>query len=241
MIVFASSVIVHLPAKFVVDNLPKIRGLSISGVDGTLWQGSAKQVIWQKYKLGEVNWSFEPSKLLAAKAQLNVRFGRNSELGLTGRGLIGYSLSGPYAENLIASMPAKKVMSMASIAAPIVVDGQLDLVVKSYQYASPWCENAQANLVWNNSQVSSPFGNLILGTIITDVNCTDNQLLATGNQRNNQVSSEFTASIGANMIYDVDAWFKPGAEFPNGLAKQLKWLGEPNNQGHYPLVYSGKL
>lgn len=241
MAVFVSSVIVHLPAKFVVENLPKIRGLSISGVDGTLWQGSAKQVIWQKYNLGEVNWTFEASKLFIGKAQLNVRFGRNGELGLTGRGLIGYSMSGPYAENLIASIPAEKVVDMASIPAPIAVDGQLDLVVKSYQYGSPWCESAQANLVWNQSRVSSPFGNLELGTIISNISCVDNQLSAKGNQQNSQVSGEFVASMQPNRTYDVDAWFKPGAEFPSGLGNQLKWLGEPDSQGRYPFVYSGKL
>ncbi|GAD87945.1 MULTISPECIES: type II secretion system protein N [Vibrio] len=241
LIVFLCSVIVHLPAKFALEQAPRINGLSISGVSGTLWKGTAKEVTWQQYGLGEVNWDLQGWKLLQGKAELNVRLGRNSALDLTGRGTVGYSFDGPYASSLILSMPAKQVLKYVDVPAPVSVDGQLDLAVKDYQYASPWCQSGSAKLVWNNSKASSPMGDLDLGNIVSDVTCTDNQLTAKGNQETAQVSSQFTASLHSDMSYDLDAWFKPGAEFPQKLGQQLKWLGEPNGQGHYPFVYSGRL
>ncbi|MEZ9549713.1 type II secretion system protein N [Vibrio breoganii] len=239
--VFLCSVIVHLPAKFAIEQLPRINGLSISGISGTLWQGRAKSVSWQQYGFGEVNWDLQAWKLIQGKAELNIRFGRNSELGLTGRGTVGYGFSGPYANNLMASIPADQALKYVNIPAPVTADGQFELIVKDYKYASPWCETGEANLVWNQSVVSSPLGNLDLGTIISDISCTDSQLAAKGNQETAQVSGAFTASLQPNMTYDLDAWFKPGAEFPQRLDEQLKWLGEPNGQGQYPFVYSGKL
>ncbi|OBT10138.1 general secretion pathway protein GspN [Vibrio sp. UCD-FRSSP16_10] len=241
LIVFVCSVIVNLPAKFAIEQLPRINGLTISGVSGSLWQGTAKRVTWQQYGFGEVNWDLQVWKLFQGKAELNVRLGRNSELDLTGRGTIGYGFSGPYASNLVLSMPAKQVLKHVTIPAPVTADGQLDLVLKDYEYASPWCKTGTANLVWNQSKVSSPLGDLDLGTIISDVNCVDSQLSAKGSQETAQVSSQFSASLSPSMTYDLDAWFKPGAEFPKKLGDQLQWLGKPDGEGHYPFVYSGKL
>lgn len=134
--VFSTSVVVHLPAKFVVDNLPNVRGLDISGVQGSLWQGRAQKVSFQQYDFGQVTWDLQVFKLLTGKAELNVRFGRNSELGLTGRGVVGYGFSGPYAENLLASIPVAKVMEQVNVPAPVGATGDLELMIKNYSYAS---------------------------------------------------------------------------------------------------------
>lgn len=239
--VFVTSVLVHLPAKFVIDKLPNIRGLEISGVQGTLWQGRAQKVAFEQYDFGQVSWELQASKLLTAKAELNLRFGRNSQLGLTGRGIVGYGLSGPYAENLIASMPVAKVMEQVTIPAPVDAAGDLELMIKQYTYAQPWCQSAEGSLVLNRGQVSSPLGNLELGTVISDLSCDNNVLSAKGNQENDQVSGAFTATLESNFTYDLDAWFKPGGAFPPKLGEQLKWLGDPDAQGRYPFVLSGRL
>ncbi|CAM2874346.1 type II secretion system protein N [Vibrio rarus] len=241
LIVFVCSVIAHLPAKFAVEQLPPVDGLSISGVSGSLWQGTAKQVTWQEYGFGEVTWDFQAWKLFQGKAELNVRLGRNSELDLTGRGIVGYSFNGPYANNLVLSIPMQKVLNHVTVPAPVSADGRLELVVKDYEYAAPWCKTATGNLTLNQSTVSSPLGNLDLGTVISDISCTDSQVTAKGSQQTAQVSAQFTATLMSNMTYDLDSWFKPGAEFPKKLGEQLQWLGEPNGQGQYPLVYSGRL
>ncbi len=239
--VFVTSVVVHLPAKFVVDNLPTIRGLNISGVQGSLWQGRAQKVSFQQYDFGQITWDFQVFKLFTGKAELNVRFGRNSELGLTGRGIVGYGFSGPYAENLLASIPVAKVMEQVTIPAPVDATGDLELMIKNYSYAQPWCQSAEGSLVLNRGEVSSPLGNLDLGTVISDLTCENNVLSAKGNQENDQVSGAFTAKLESNFTYDLDAWFKPGSEFPPRLGEQLKWLGDPDAQGRYPFVLSGRL
>ncbi|WP_261816446.1 type II secretion system protein N [Vibrio gallicus] len=241
LVVFVASVLVHLPAKFVTDNLPSIPGLKISGVDGSIWQGSAGKVVFEQYDIGQVSWDMQLAKLFTGKAELNVRFGRDSALGLDGRGIVGYGFSGPYAENLIASIPVEKVMQQVSIPAPVTAKGDLELMVRHYSFAQPWCKSAQGNLRWNQGKVESPMGNLELGTVTSDISCQDNVLKATGNQQNKQVSAQFTAQLQSNFTYDLDAWFKPGVEFPEKLSQQLKWLGDPDAKGHYPLVFSGRL
>ncbi len=60
-------------------------------------------------------------------------------------------------------------------------------------------------------------------------------------QASDDVSSDWQANLATNQQYKLQGWFKPGAQFPAELAKQLKWLGEPNTKGQYKLNYSGRL
>ncbi|MCV5649451.1 type II secretion system protein N, partial [Escherichia coli] len=74
---------------------------------------------------------FQWSSLFTGKAEFSVRFGRGSDMNIRGRGLVGYSLSdGPYAENLVASIPASKAVEQARLPVPVGVDGQLELDIR---------------------------------------------------------------------------------------------------------------
>ncbi|HHP0481898.1 TPA: type II secretion system protein N [Vibrio campbellii] len=238
---FSTSLIAGLPISWVLQQVPTVRGLDIQGAQGTVWQGSASNVRWQRQNLGEVNWDFQLSGLFTGKAEFAVRFGRGSDMDVRGRGLVGYSLtSGPYAENLVASIPAAKVVEQARLPVPVGVDGQLELNIRHATYAAPWCKTAEGTLVWSASGIQSPLGNLELGPVIADLNCKDSVLSASGEQKSKQVSAAFSAELMPNQRYSTKAWFKPGAEFPSGMSDQLKWLGNPNAQGQYEFDYKGR-
>ncbi|SON51074.1 type II secretion system protein N [Vibrio tapetis] len=241
VVVLLASLIAHLPAGLLVDNMPKIRGLNLSGVQGTLWQGHAENVHWQGRTYGQLNWEFQPSKLLTAKAEFRLRFGRGSSIKLTGKGNVGVGLSGFYGENILAAMPAEKALLFTNLPVPIDVSGQLEVALKHVIYAKPWCQSAEGSVVWNQSQVDSPLGALEAGPIVAHIQCENSQLLVNGEQHNDQLTSEFEASLSSDMTYKADGWFKPGADFPPRMASQLQWLGSPNNQGQYTLNYAGRV
>lgn len=241
LLVLLVSLIAHFPAGLLVDQMPKVRGLSIAGVQGTIWQGSVHNVQWQDRSYGQLSWAFQPSQLVKAKLEYQLRFGRDSSIKLTGKGNVGVGLSGFYGENILASMPAENALSYAKLPVPLTVSGQLELAIKQVEYAAPWCKSATGSVVWNPSQVSSPLGTLEFGPLISDITCQDSQLIAKGGQQSDHVSSEFEASLSPDFRYRADGWFKPGATFPQTMAGQLQWLGSPNNQGQYKLNYAGRL
>ncbi|PMH46026.1 general secretion pathway protein GspN [Vibrio sp. 10N.286.49.B3] len=243
---FSASFLLHTPAAFVLQHTPQVRGLSIEGVQGTIWQGSAQQVGWQQPRMqalnfGQVHWDFQWKKLLSGKAEVAVRFGRGSSMDVRGKGLVGYSLAGPYAENVMASLPAQEVMAFVPLPLPLNVEGKLDLTINALHYAQPWCETAQGSLAWTQSAVGTPLGDLEFGPVIADLACQDSRLTAVGQQESPQVSSAFDAALSPDMRYTSTAWFKPGAEFPSQLGSQLKWLGEPDNEGKYSFTQQGRL
>ena len=238
---FSVSLILHLPASFALKQAPPVRGLSIEGVEGSLWKGSAQNIAWQRVNYGSVQWDFQFSKLLQAKAELAVRFGRNRDMTLRGKGYVGYSLAGIYAENLVATIPAEKVLDYApSIPVPVSVAGQVELTIKHALHGQPWCQEAEGTLAWSSAGVESPIGALDLGPVIADITCQENTISAKGEQNSPNVTSEFSAELTPNKRYKTSAWFKPGAEFPAAMQSQLKWLGNPDSQGKYQFTYQGR-
>jgi len=241
--VLATSAIVHVPAQFVVQYAPLPSQLSLVGVEGTLWQGSANQVIWNRKNYGELSWELSPTKLIAASVEANVRFGRGSDMQIQGRGVVGYSASGPYAENLMVSMPVESVLEHApALPVPLELNGQVELSLRSYSYAAPYCQAAEGSVVWNTDVVNSPLASLFIGPVIAQFNCQDSKIALTAEQNSEQVSSSADVTLEANRNYAVTAWFKPEGDFPNELAQQLKWLpNQANAEGKFPFTFQGRL
>ncbi len=239
---FSVSLLMGLPVSWVLQQSPSVRGLDIQGAQGTLWQGQASNIAWQGQNLGEMNWDFQWSALLTGKAEIAVRFGRGSDLDIRGRGIVGYGLfGGAYAKNLVASVPAAKLVEQARLPVPVGVDGQLELNIHHATYAAPWCETGEGTLVWSSSAIQSPLGSLDLGPVVASLNCQDSVVTALGEQKSTQISAAFSAELTPNQQYSTKAWFKPEAEFPAAMSAQLQWLGKPNAQGQYEFDYKGRL
>lgn len=238
---FSISLLSSIPVSFALNYLPPVRGLTIEGTSGTVWQGSASAIRWQGQNIGEVHWDFQTSQLFTGNVQYALRFGRGSDLNLRGKGLVGYRLSdGAYVENLVASLPAEKVASRIPMPVPLKVEGQVEVNVRHAVYQAPWCASGTGTLVWNASKVATPLGELDLGPVISDFTCENSQLLLKGEQLSPQVSAQFSADVSPNRQYSASAWFKPGAEFPAAMKSQLSWLGNPNGQGQYEFDYQGR-
>ncbi|EGR1425199.1 type II secretion system protein N [Vibrio vulnificus] len=238
---FSISLLSSIPVSFALNYLPPVRGLTIEGTSGTVWQGSASTIRWQGQSFGEVHWDFQTSKLFTGNVQYAVRFGRGSDLNLRGKGLVGYGLGqGAYVENLVASLPAEKVASRLPMPLPLQVEGQVEVNVRHAVYQAPWCASGTGTLVWSASKVGTPIGALDLGPVISDFTCENSQLSVKGEQQSAQVSAQFSAQVTPNRQYTTSAWFKPGAEFPAAMKSQLSWLGNPNGQGQYEFDYQGR-
>ncbi|WP_157946032.1 type II secretion system protein N [Vibrio gangliei] len=241
ILVLLASLVAHIPAAWVYQQLPKTRGIDVTGISGTIWNGQLQQLSVNRQSYGGVSWRWQPSSLLSAKLQYQVRFGQGSSVRLAGKGIVGVGLSGLYAKDVLASVPVEQVLRYIPMRAPIELKGQLELSLTSLQYAAPWCEQASGSLAWSGSEILSPVGQLTPGPVIADLTCQAQNIEVKGKQNNDQVSSEFTASLNQQARYQSMAWFKPGANFPQSMAEQLKWLGNPNSQGRYQFSFAGKL
>ncbi|MBD1576005.1 type II secretion system protein N [Vibrio sp. S11_S32] len=246
LVVFIWSVIAHIPASWVYNQLAIPanvipRNVKLQGVSGTIWEGSVQQLEVERQQFGSLYWDFEPSHLLMAKVQFKVRFGQNSELKLAGKGDVGVGFSGAYANNFVASVPIDKLVQQLKLQVPVDLSGRLELSLRHFNYAQPWCESGDGNLVWTQGQIDSPIGSITPGPVIANLSCKQQVVDAKGKQNSEQVSSQFSINLNKKSQYKLTAWFKPGAKFPESMGKQLRWLGKPNGEGQYPFTFSGKL
>ncbi|MGF1698083.1 type II secretion system protein N [Vibrio lamellibrachiae] len=244
------SLVAHMPARFALQYIPMPRALVIQSVQGTVWQGSVQQVSWQGTSLGQVHWNINPSQLLLGKAQAEVRFGQGSVMELRGRGVIGYSFSGAYAKETIASLPAQFAVEQLNLPLPLDLEGQLEvslteLAITELDKPMPYCQKGLGSMVWSGNKAFTPIAELDLGPVVVNITCQDNVISLNGDQGSEQVTAEFEAklevSANGQHQYQASGWFKPEAAFPANLSSQLKWLGNPNNQGRYPLDFKGTL
>ncbi|MDP5255224.1 MULTISPECIES: type II secretion system protein N [unclassified Vibrio] len=242
LLFFAVSVVISVPVTQLLPYMPLPKALQLQGVSGTLWQGKAQEVYWDKTSLGQVSWDWQSSALWQGDMAYQVRFGEGSAWQLRGRGVVGSHWSGQvFARHVFASMPAAHVARQLDLPVPISVTGQVELTLRDWQYAQPWCVQGEGEVVWNTDAVGTPLGPLQLGPVITDIQCQNNAITAKGEQKSDQVSAAFSAELSQNGRYQSQAWFQPGREFPEQMASQLQWLGKPDNKGQYQFDHKGRL
>lgn len=106
---------------------------------------------------------------------------------VTGRGVVGYSMSGPYAENLIASLPVEKILELTPpMPVPVELTGQVELSIKSMVYAVPYCQTGEGSVVWSTDKVITPLDELSVGPVVVDFSCQDSQITLKGDQTVNR-------------------------------------------------------
>lgn len=237
-VVFITSAIVHLPANLVVKSLPKMPGLALNGVTGTLWNGAAAGLNWQGKPMGSLKWQFNPLKLFTGKADVDVRL--SGKPGLSARGNVGFGFSGLYANNLLVTTSAQNVQSFIASPIPVTLSGQFDLTVRDYLYKQkPFCEVLAGNLAWSQGNVVSPVGAIDPGVVVAQLSCNDGQLVIKGDSKSEAIETEFNVSLSPDQQYSLSGWFVPGKTFPEDMRRQLGFLGNPDSEGRYRLSFSG--
>ncbi|WGW00456.1 type II secretion system protein N [Vibrio sp. YMD68] len=239
------SLIVHMPAQYVLQAVSLPQGLVVQGTQGSIWKGSAERVSWQGTSLGQVNWTVNAAQLLMGKVQVTTRFGQGSEIGLRGRGVVGYGFSGAYAKDVIASVPAQFAIDQLSLPLPVDLEGQLEVSIIELEHAMPYCQSGTGTVVWSGNNATTPLAELALGSVVANIDCQDNVVSINAKQESEQVSAEFEGQLDAatngQLTYSAKGWFKPEANFPTSLSSQLQWLGNPDSKGHYSLDFNGRL
>lgn len=73
----------QMPAVWLAGRLPENSVIKLSGVDGNLWQGTAKQVTWRagvdSLDLGRLRWTLQPGELLGGGIGLAFELGQAAE------------------------------------------------------------------------------------------------------------------------------------------------------------------
>lgn len=230
--------VVFIPANWVVSIAPLPNNIKVSGVAGTLWQGSADLVSIDRRLIEQVQWDLSPWALFIGQVNVDVQIGSRAT-AVSGQGDISWSMSGISADNLRFEAPNHFLLGTTKLPFRTKLDGDVSLIVERLQQGTPWCEQLSGKLFLNRIDVKNQFGAYPLGDIALGLQCIDGQVQLNTDESMNKMGIQGTATLGENNYIAVSAKIKPTPNQPKDLTQALSFLGQQDSQGYYPVNYQG--
>lgn len=237
VVIFVTSLIVHLPLGLVAQYMPTIPGLSMTQASGTLWHGRFHSVAWNKQQLGSLSWQFRPGSLLLGKLDLD--FTLKGQSHLSAKGNAGLSFSGVYLEDVQLDLASAAIDNFIDFPLPISTAGSISFTIADYQASSPWCTSLAGNGQWRNAGLSLPIGQVNVGEVKATLSCQAGSIVVKSTSSSTELATELSISLSPQNRYKIDGYLTATENLPQAIRSQLAWLGTPDQQGRYKLAFSG--
>lgn len=238
MVIYLIFLLVYLPANWLISIAPLPNNVTVSGAEGTLWQGKAALISIDKKQIEQVSWNVSPWGLLVGKANIDVNVGSRAT-PVNGRGSISWSLSGVSAKNIRIDLPDSFLLAGTRLPFKTKIDGDVSLMVETLVQGKPWCEQLKGKLFLNSTDVKNQYGVYPLGNIALGLSCLDGQLQIATDETQNILGLSGTVILGEANSVKVNAKIKPTDTQPKDLRDALQFLGRQDSQGYYPINYQG--
>ncbi len=230
--------IAQAPASLLHHILPAQSGVSISGLQGALWNGRASLVRIQQRQLTDVSWSFNGWRLFTGKlaADVEARFNNqpvSTQVAVTLTGAIQLS-------DTRAQLDATTVGELAQI--PIAqLGGRFQIALEHVELARGAPPVASGMILWKQASVTVA-ETVSLGDVEIQLqDAGDPPLLAVISNRGGDIRLDGKASIKPNGDYQLQLSMTPTADSSDNVRNSLKMFARPQNDGSYLLTNNGNL
>lgn len=209
--------------------------LQLSGIRGTVWNGSAAQAETAGVFLHDVTWSFRPRSLLSGRIGYGIAATPASgfmesivEIGVTGD--LGFS-------DVRASIPLQLVQDAAGMPG---LRGDVNLRLERLILEDGLPVTADGELA-----VSGLLAPLIyrepVGGYRVEFFTQSSGIVASVEDTDGIVDLAGSLKISPDRSYQFTALLAPKATTPPNLRQQMQFLGTANDRGQYELRLEGKL
>lgn len=228
--------IVKLPAVQVLSHVQLPKGVSVSGVTGTVWQGQAQRAQANGLPINNLNWSLSFMPLLFGQISVDIKAGNvrdTDQISATGH----ISISGQrlQADDLLIYIPTNLVMGLLPLPIPVNANGRFKVQLNEVDYAAG-CQVFAGKGQWLNANYSGATGLVELGNFDADLGCLDGNIIMHVKPPNS-FSLTAKAIIPANMKFKIEGRFKPDANLPKEVHQAATFLGKADAQGYYPINF----
>jgi len=232
--------VARMPALFAwqsfLADAPALRGLTLTGLEGTVWAGRAAQLRYGRLEAGPLEWDLSVLPLLwgrtSAQLRLELHGGRvTGEVALSGDAL--------ELEDLRLRLPLS-LFAPLIYGSPFVPDGELDGTVAEALMAPGEACRLAGRLVWISPGVAG-IENLGLGDIQLELEPEAQGTRGVLRDRGGALGIDGTLSIDAACRYRLDVRLTPRGEISDPLRRMLGFAGRADAQGRYRLQRQGQL
>lgn len=220
------------------------RYFSLSGINGSVWSGTAEQAVIQGQVFNHVEWTLRPWTLILGKVGLSWRFqlpGKSGEAsygqGTTELGL-GGSIDFPELE---ASIPAATAANMARLGA-LRPGGTLDLNLEDVEWDGQALVSAEGQIVWRKAGVSL-MKPVALGDLTLKLETSDKDIKGIISDNGGPLSAQGVITLAADGRYQFNGTFATRGDVSGDktLENALRSMGRPGPDGKVRVNYSGNL
>lgn len=215
---------------------PRLEGVQLAGVDGSLWSGSAALVTAKPVQLQDLQWRFRPLVLLLGRAEvaLDASWQGQPATALAGKAVFG----GPYLADVSATLPAQDVLRWLKVR-QVSVDGKLALQLARVQWTAEKLPAVTGGIGWTPARVSAPL-ELVLGSAqldtVAELGMTRGKLKASGGA----LLVDADVELNPEGAYRLDAQIRQKGDVPDEVTQFLSTFAEFSN-GSYRLEWSASL
>lgn len=229
--------IATIPARPITDLLNENSPVTIQGVSGTLWQGTAYSITVENIQLKKTEWSFSPWQLFTGKLSTDIN---TNLLDNNISAEVGTSLLGRYFINdLSAKISASEVAELANI--PFAqLAGTITINIEHAQWKQGETPLATGEINWKDASITVA-DTASLGNINIILSESEQQLNAEIKNQGGDLKIAGTAELSEETKYSVDVKLSPTATANNNLKQSLGLFAKRQSNGEYVLKKSGSL
>lgn len=231
--------IISIPAKSIIQLLDDNSQLSLQGVNGTLWKGTASTIsINNNVQLSDTSWDFIGWKILLGKiaVDLNTHYQGNDITTELGTSFLGQY----FINDLTAKLPASDLAQLANI--PLIqVSGEIFLDIKHAQWKQGSLPVASGEINWNNASVTVA-ETASLGNVSITLSESDKQpLTADIKNQGGDIKISGNAELIPDTDYAVNIKLLPSASASDNIKQSLGLFAKKQANGEFLFVNTGSL
>lgn len=216
---------------------PRLEGIQLAGLDGSLWSGSAALVSAPPLQLQDLQWRFRPLALLLGRAEVALQASWQAQpaAAVAGKPLFG----DPYLADVSAVIPAPEVLRLAGVR-QVTADGNLALELERVQWRADAAVPAVTGVAsWSPARVGAPV-EVVLGSARLDTVAEQGVSRGSLKASGGSLLVDAQVELKPDGVYRLDAQIQQNGDVADAVTQFLSTFAEYNN-GSYRLEWSDSL
>ncbi len=232
---YAAFLVATLPARLAVDWFAPDT-VTVAGLQGTVWSGSASAIAAGDVRLGRTTWSSRPLSLFLARARFHVE---TQYAGGTVLGNVAFGVGGSvFLDDVTGVLPLAGAERVVPNIPPVT--GRLGVSLASARLADGWPLQADGTIDLINVAVLAPT-RFDLGTFQVEFDPDSSEpLVGRVSDVQSSLGLRGELRLGADRAYDIDVTISPDPSLPE-VIEALNFLTGPAGPDGHRFTYAGAL
>ena len=234
---FLFLVLSNAPAAWVVWGIHKAApNVWLTGVNGTLWHGSAEasqvDVGGESIPLGNVSWDISPWSFLALSACMDIK------AVAPGQSVSGHVCQSVFGNTSLSDVSVELPVSRVRQMLPVTAQGQLSLMIKSASMSNNKFSDLDGQVSWQQARINIENTWYVLGVFAAKLSENpaggiDAKLFDIDSPYKFELNA--TGAIGGS--WRIAGVITPQASAPELAVQALQTLGEDAGEGSYKVQW----